>query len=336
MQNNRTGNALSVEEFLKQRKWSLEERKVLIVGVGGLGCELLKCFVSFGFKQIHIIDMDTIEITNLNRQFFFRHADVGKSKALAAAEYVKSHCQYENLQITPHFSPIEEKDAAFYKQFDVVVSGLDSIEARRWLNDMLHSLLVRDKISGAIEAESIVPLIDGGTEGLKGSVRVIIPGITACFECTIGLFPQQTKLPLCTLTNNPRKFSHCIEYAAISTWPEAHPDKSVDNESLIHLEWIRKESEKRATEFGIQILPENNNTKYVQLILKNIIPAVSSTNALIASICCNEVVKMSVEYGRTLNNYFLYNGTEGIYSNSFECEKLANCSVCSLTQLIRN
>src|SRR5688572_32079518 len=57
-----------------------------MVGAGGIGCELLKNLVLSGFGEIHIVDLDTIDLSNLNRQFLFRHEHIKKSKALVRIE----------------------------------------------------------------------------------------------------------------------------------------------------------------------------------------------------------------------------------------------------------
>lgn len=60
----------------------LRQARILMVGAGGIGCELLKNLVLTGFGEIHIVDLDTIDLSNLNRQFLFRHEHIKKSKAL--------------------------------------------------------------------------------------------------------------------------------------------------------------------------------------------------------------------------------------------------------------
>ena len=73
-----------------------------------------------------------------------------------------------------------------------MVCGLDSVVARRWINGMLLSLLDWDE-EGELDKATLVPLIDGGTEGFKGNARVIYPGVTACIDCTLDLFPPQVR-----------------------------------------------------------------------------------------------------------------------------------------------
>lgn len=102
--------------------------------------------------------LDTIDVSNLNRQFLFRQSDVGKSKAEVAAKFVER--RVKGVSITPHNCKIQDKDEDFYMQFNIVVCGLDSIEARRWINSLLVNMVDEDNI------DSCKPLIDGGTEGM--------------------------------------------------------------------------------------------------------------------------------------------------------------------------
>lgn len=264
---------------------------------------------------------DTIDVSNLNRQFLFRQKDVGRPKAEVAAEFVEK--RVKGVKITPYCGKIQDKDEDYYLQFNMVVCGLDSIEARRWINATLVGMV------DDANPETIKPLIDGGTEGFRGMSRVILPTMTSCLECQLGMHAPRAAVPFCTLATIPRQPQHCIEWAHIIAWEEERKDVVLDTDDPEHISWLYQKALKRAKEFNI----EGVTYSMTQGVVKNIIPAIASTNAIIAASCCNEALKLATNTAPPIgmpetNNYMMYTGDDGIYSYTFEHQKKEDCAVC--------
>ncbi|XP_077838212.1 SUMO-activating enzyme subunit 2 isoform X3 [Macaca mulatta] len=171
--------------------------RVLVVGAGGIGCELLKNLVLTGFSHIDLIDLDTIDVSNLNRQFLFQKKHVGRSKAQVAKESVLQF--YPKANIVAYHDSIMNPDynVEFFRQFILVMNALDNRAARNHVNRMC---LAAD-----------VPLIESGTAGYLGQVTTIKKGVTECYECHPK--PTQRTFPGCTIRNTPSEPIHCIVWA---------------------------------------------------------------------------------------------------------------------------
>ncbi|CAH8262992.1 unnamed protein product [Arabidopsis lyrata] len=198
----------------QQQQSAIKGAKVLMVGAGGIGCELLKTLALSGFEDIHIIDMDTIEVSNLNRQFLFRRSHVGQSKAKVARDAVLRFRPHINIRSYHANVKNPEFDVDFFKQFDVVLNGLDNLDARRHVNRLC---LAAD-----------VPLVESGTTGFLGQVTVHIKGKTECYECQTK--PAPKTYPVCTITSTPTKFVHCIVWAKDLLFAKLFGDKNQDND----------------------------------------------------------------------------------------------------------
>jgi ubiquitin-activating enzyme E1 C len=290
--------------------------------------EILKNLALSGFKDIHVIDMDTIDVSNLNRQFLFRASDVGSYKAEVAAKFVEK--RVKGVKITPYCGKIQDKDEAYYMQFGMVVCGLDSIEARRWINATLVGMVDESN------PDSMKPFVDGGTEGFKGQARVILPSMTSCIECQLDMHAPRAAVPLCTLATIPRQPQHCIEWAHIIAWEEHRKDDTLDTDDPEHITWLFQRALARAKEFNI----EGVTYSMTQGVVKNIIPAIASTNAIVAASCCNEAFKIATNTNPFLGypgreNYMMYTGDDSVYTYTFEHQKKDDCPVCGSGNVAR-
>lgn len=161
---------------------------VLVAGVGALGSFVAANLALSGIGHILLCDMDTIEYSNLNRQFLFRKRDVRKYKSEIAAKRLREiNPEIEVISLPMRLEEVKRK---YYQDCDVIIAGLDSFDARRWLNSM------------AVDVKK--PLISGGMYGFMGHVQRIIPYETPCFECQ-PLIPQEKLSQACSPVGKKRK-----------------------------------------------------------------------------------------------------------------------------------
>ena len=173
--------------------------KVLLVGAGGIGCELLKNLLLCGFGEIHIVDLDTITLSNLNRQFLFLKDHIDKLKALTVAANAQAFNAF-NTRLVPHHGNVmnpAEFPASWWVHFDYIYNALDNLEARRYVNRMV--LFLRK------------PLMEAGTTGSDGQVQPIYPYATECFDCQAKATPMT--FPVCTIRSTPSRPVHCVVWA---------------------------------------------------------------------------------------------------------------------------
>lgn len=173
--------------------------------------------------------------------------------------------------------------------------------------------------------------------------------MSSCIECQLDMHAPRAAVPLCTLATIPRQPQHCIEWAHIIKWEEERKDITLDTDDPQHITWLYKVALNRAQEFGIQGVTYS----MTQGVVKNIIPAIASTNAIIAASCCNEAFKIASstapflanpmtipngedpeeynafdEFAPAPNNYMLYTGDNSIYTFTFGHKKKDDCPVC--------
>ncbi|KAG0664276.1 E1 ubiquitin-activating protein uba2 [Maudiozyma exigua] len=175
----------------------LRSTKCLLIGAGGIGSELLKDLIMMEFGEIHIVDLDTIDLSNLNRQFLFRQRDIKQPKSSTAVKAVQG---FNNSKLVPYEGNIMDTTQFplhWFGSFDIIFNALDNLAARRYVNKMSQFLSI--------------PLLESGTSGFDGYMQPIIPGETECFDCTKKETPKT--FPVCTIRSTPSQPIHCIVWA---------------------------------------------------------------------------------------------------------------------------
>lgn len=126
---------ITLQEIGEEGQQKLQNAKVLIVGCGGLGSPIAVYLASSGIGKIHLVDFDTIDVTNLHRQVFFSLDDIGKSKAAVISEFIKKRAPFTEVSFS-NTSITKENVFDLISDYDIVVDGTDSLPTKYLLNDV--------------------------------------------------------------------------------------------------------------------------------------------------------------------------------------------------------
>ncbi|QNB46222.1 molybdopterin-synthase adenylyltransferase MoeB [Thermanaerosceptrum fracticalcis] len=153
-----------------QRK--LLSAKVLVVGTGGLGSPVLYYLAAAGVGTLGLVDSDTVEITNLNRQIIHWEKDLSRPKVISAREKLEAF--NSQLKINTYqmlFDPHTARE--IIPQYDLVIAAVDNLETRRVINEVCFAL---EK-----------PWIEGGVKDFAGLITTFRPPQGPCYQC---LYPD--------------------------------------------------------------------------------------------------------------------------------------------------
>ena len=164
-----------LEQIGPEGQQSLARASAIVIGAGGLGSPILTYLVAAGVGRVGLIDADTVSSSNLNRQFLYAEADIGKPKAARAGERLAS--QNGGVNIVAIGERLTHENAAKHLSgYDLVLGAVDSFGTRHVIN----------RASAALR----IPYIDGGLNGFCGTVMFSQPGVTACLNC---VFPDRER-----------------------------------------------------------------------------------------------------------------------------------------------
>jgi len=159
----------------------LTQRRVLIVGMGGLGCPAAEALARAGVGALTLVDPDRVEPSNLPRQLLHRDADLGRLKVDSAAE--KLAVRFPSLHLSTSAERVGAQNVeALFSAHDLVIDGTDGIATKYLLSDAAM--------------RSGVPLVFGGVLRMQGQAMTLAPG-GPCLRCLYEVAPDPDQVPTC-------------------------------------------------------------------------------------------------------------------------------------------
>jgi molybdopterin/thiamine biosynthesis adenylyltransferase len=181
----RYGRQIMIPQIGEKGQEKLKRSKVFIAGAGGLGSPVSIYLAAAGVGRLRLVDHDTVDLTNLNRQVVHWTADVGRRKVESAQE--KLNKLNPNVTVETLSETISEKNASdLTAGFDLIVDAMDNLPTRYVLN------------KAAIDRR--VPFVHGAVNGFEGRAMTVIPGQTACLRCLYRGPVPESKFPVIGVT----------------------------------------------------------------------------------------------------------------------------------------
>lgn len=160
----------------------LADARVLIVGIGALGCPAARHLAAAGVGTLVLLDPDRVELSNLHRQILHRTSTIGSPKVESAAARLRAH--FPAVRVEPRGEALTAANLADYFQgADFVIDATDGVAAKFLVND------------GAVRAGR--PFSHAGILGFVGQTMTVQPGRSACYRCLFPEPPQPGGVPSC-------------------------------------------------------------------------------------------------------------------------------------------
>lgn len=185
-QSKRFSRHLLLEQVGEAGQLKLQQAKVMIIGLGGLGNPAALYLAAAGVGELHLVDGDSVEVSNLQRQILFREQDVDELKVDAAQRNLEDI--NSRIELIPHATAVNDENIdALLQQVDVVLDCTDNFRSRRLINKACRA--------------AGIPLVSGAAIRFEGQLALFDfrqPN-SPCYQC---LYPEGRKEPQLNCANS--------------------------------------------------------------------------------------------------------------------------------------
>jgi molybdopterin/thiamine biosynthesis adenylyltransferase len=178
----RYGRQILLKEFGVEGQQRLSQSSVVVLGVGGLGCPAAAYLGAAGIGRLGLVDADSVDLSNLQRQILHYTPDLGAPKVESAAEKLRALNPLVRVEPIKAFIQADNI-AGLIKDYDFVVDATDNFAAKFLIND---ACVMAGK-----------PFVHGGILGFEGQAMTVLPGRSACYRCVFPHMPPPGTIPNC-------------------------------------------------------------------------------------------------------------------------------------------